>query len=112
MNDERRRGWSAQSPRQPARARRARPRRPPALPVHHVETPQVVATLARWSAGISRNADRLRAALAVLLAVCGLTLAHAGLLGRRDDCIAGSAMASLRRWFVSTAAATWQRTST
>ena len=34
-----------------------------------------MATLARWSAGISRNADRLRGALAVMLAVCGLTRA-------------------------------------
>ena len=34
-----------------------------------------MATLARWSAGISRHPDRLRAALAVTLAVCGLALA-------------------------------------
>ncbi|MCD6034185.1 MAG: hypothetical protein K0S78_6371, partial [Thermomicrobiales bacterium] len=75
MNQERRRSWTAPAPRQPARPRRTRPRQPPSLPVHHVETPKAVATLARWSAGISRDADRLRAALAVTLAVCGLALA-------------------------------------
>ena len=75
MNDERRRAWTTPAPRQPVRTRRVRPQRPPALPVQHVETPKAVATLARWSAGISRDGDRVRAALAVMLAICGLALA-------------------------------------
>jgi hypothetical protein len=75
VSDERRRSWTAPAPRQPARSRRVRPRRTPALPVQHVETPKAVAALARWSAGIRRHPDRLRAALAVALAVCGLALA-------------------------------------
>ncbi|HEX2281616.1 MAG TPA: beta-galactosidase [Thermomicrobiales bacterium] len=74
MNDERRRSWTAPARRQSARPPRRRPQRPPALPVQQVETPKAVATLARWSAGLSRHPDRLRAFLAVALAMCGLAL--------------------------------------
>jgi hypothetical protein len=74
VNDERRRSWTAPAPRQSARPPRRRRQRPPALPVQQVETPKTVATLARWSAGLSRHPDRLRAFLAVALAACGLAL--------------------------------------
>ena len=74
MNDERRRSWTAPSPRQSVRPPRKRRQRPPALPVQQVETPKAVATLARWSAGLGRHPDRLRAVLAMALATCGLAL--------------------------------------
>ena len=76
MNDERRRGWTAPAPRQPRAAAtrddRDGPRRSRSITSRRR---RAVATLARWSAGISRDADRLRASLAVALAVCGLALA-------------------------------------
>jgi hypothetical protein len=40
-----------------------------------VEPPRAIAALAHWSAGISRDADRLRGLLAITLALCGIALA-------------------------------------
>ena len=74
MSDERRRGWTA-PPTRPVRPPRTPVRRPVALPVQQSEPPKAVAALARWSARVSRDADRLRAIVASTLAVCGLALA-------------------------------------
>jgi hypothetical protein len=43
--------------------------------MRQVAAPQAIAALARWSAGIGRNPDRLRAIVATLLALCGFSLA-------------------------------------
>jgi hypothetical protein len=40
-----------------------------------VEPPRAIAALAQWSAGIGRDADRMRGIVAVTLAVCGMALA-------------------------------------
>jgi hypothetical protein len=74
MNPSRRKSWGEPPPRSP-RPRRQRPLRAPTLPIHRVEPPRAIATLAQWSAGISRDADRLRALVAVVLALCGFSLA-------------------------------------
>ncbi|MFN8593091.1 MAG: hypothetical protein U0031_16670 [Thermomicrobiales bacterium] len=74
MNQSHRRRWSDPAPR-PIRTPRRTIRQPPALPTPDIAAPRFVASLAQWSAGLSRNRDQLRAVLAVALALCGLLLA-------------------------------------
>ena len=73
MSQTPRRQWTDPPPR-PARPPR-RPRRPPGLPLEHAAAPRVITVLAQWSAGIGRNPHRLRAIVAVTLALSGLFLA-------------------------------------
>lgn len=74
MSQPRRQTWTVPEPR-PTRTPRRKPRRPLALPTHGVEPPRAIAALARLSARVGLDADRIRAIVAAAFAVCGLALA-------------------------------------
>lgn len=74
MSQTPRRQWTEPPPR-PARPPRRRVRRSPGLPLERAAAPRAITVLARWSAGLARHPYRLRAIVAVTLALSGLFLA-------------------------------------
>lgn len=73
MSEPRRRQWG-QGDVPPPRALRPRPRRTPRLPIQQIEPPHFIAALAEWAARFAVDPDRLRAATAASLALCGVLL--------------------------------------
>jgi hypothetical protein len=73
VSESRRRQWG-QGNIPPPRARRTRPRRTPHLPIKQIEPPHFIAALAEWFVRFAASPDRLRAATAASLALCGVLL--------------------------------------